>query len=689
MPVNGGTLTSKIFKYSDVFVAVAVIAMIVMMVVPLPTALLDLLLSFNLTFSLVVVLVTMYTAEPLQFSIFPSLLLVTTLFRLSLNVTSARLVLLNGYAGEVIRTFGSFVVGGNPVVGFIVFLILVVIQFIVITKGAERVAEVAARFTLDAMPGKQMSIDADLNAGTITDKEARARRLAIEREADFYGAMDGASKFVRGDAIAGILIIVIDIIGGFVIGMVQRGMSVTEALSTYTLLTVGEGLITQIPALLVSTATGMIVTRAASEGAMGQDLVAQLLAQPRVLQIAGGFLGLLGLVPGLPKLPFFALAVLTFGLGSYMQRALKVDAAEAEEKARAEAVESEKRPENVLSLLQIDPLEIELGYGLIPLADRTQNGDLAERVAAIRRQMALELGLVVPPIRIMDNMQLRPNTYLIKLRGVQISQGELILGRSLAMNPGVVEEDLEGIQTHEPAFGLPALWITDEQRERAEALGYTVVDPGSVLATHLTEVVRGHAPDLLGRQEVQTLIEAVKQHHPAVVEELIPNLMTLGEVQKVLQNLLREGVSVRDLVSIAESLADHARQTKDPDILTEYARQALYRTITRQYGLDKGPTNVVTVDPELEQVILRSVQRTDQGSYLALDPEVTQRVHASLRDLIEKLTALGRQAIVLCSPIVRLYFRRLTEKALPRLVVLSYNELDSGVEVESIGTVNV
>ncbi|MHB8926035.1 MAG: flagellar biosynthesis protein FlhA [Bacillota bacterium] len=689
MPVNGGTLTSRIFKYSDVFVAVAVIAMIVMMVVPLPTALLDLLLSFNLTFSLVVLLVTMYTAEPLQFSIFPSLLLVTTLFRLSLNVTSARLVLLNGYAGEVIRTFGSFVVGGNPVVGFIVFLILVVIQFIVITKGAERVAEVAARFTLDAMPGKQMSIDADLNAGTITDKEARARRLAIEREADFYGAMDGASKFVRGDAIAGILIIVIDIIGGFVIGMVQRGMSVTEALSTYTLLTVGEGLITQIPALLVSTATGMIVTRAASEGAMGQDLVAQLLAQPRVLQIAGGVLGLLGLVPGLPKLPFFALAVLIFGLGSYMQRALKVDAAEAEEKARAEAVESEKRPENVLSLLQIDPLEIELGYGLIPLADRTQNGDLAERVAAIRRQMALELGLVVPPIRIMDNMQLRPNTYLIKLRGVQISQGELILGRSLAMNPGVAEEDLEGIQTHEPAFGLPALWITDEQRERAEALGYTVVDPGSVLATHLTEVVRGHAPDLLGRQEVQTLIEAVKQHHPAVVEELIPNLMTLGEVQKVLQNLLREGVSVRDLVSIAESLADHARQTKDPDILTEYARQALYRTITRQYGLDKGPTNVVTVDPELEQVILRSVQRSDQGSYLALDPEVTQRVHASLRDLIEKLTALGRQAIVLCSPIVRLYFRRLTEKALPRLVVLSYNELDSGVEVESIGTVNV
>ncbi|MHB8945880.1 MAG: flagellar biosynthesis protein FlhA [Bacillota bacterium] len=688
MPVNGGTLTSRIFKYSDVFVAVAVIGMIVMMVVPLPTSLVDLLLSFNLTFSLVILLVTMYTAEPLQFSIFPSLLLVTTLFRLSLNVTSARLVLLNGYAGEVIRTFGQFVVGGNPVVGFIVFLILVVIQFIVITKGAERVAEVAARFTLDAMPGKQMAIDADLNAGIITEKEARARRVAIEREADFYGAMDGASKFVRGDAIAGILIIVIDIIGGFIIGMAQRGLSVTEALSTYTLLTVGEGLITQIPALLVSTATGMIVTRAASDSAMGQDLVAQLLAQPRVLQIAGGVLGLLGLVPGLPKIPFFALAILTYWLGTYMQKALKTDAAAAEEKAKAEAVEADKRPENVLNLLQIDPLEIELGYGLIPLADRTQNGDLAERVAAIRRQMALELGLVVPPIRIMDNMQLRPNNYVIKLRGVQISQGELMLGRSLAMNPGVVEEEIDGIQTHEPAFGLPALWISEEQRERAEVLGYTIVDPGSVLATHLTETVRGHAPDLLGRQEVQTLIDAVKQHHPAVIEELIPNLMTLGEVQKVLQNLLREGVSIRDLVAITESLADHARQTKDPDVLTEYARQALYRTITRQYGLDKGSNNVVTLDPELEQTILRSVQRTDQGSYLALDPEVSQRVYGSLREQAERLTALGRQPIVLCSPIVRLYFRRLIEKALPKLVVLSYNELDSGVEVESVGTVN-
>jgi len=689
MPVRGGTLTSRIFKYSDVFVAVAVIAMIVMMVVPLPTALLDLLLSFNLTFSLVIVLVTMYTSEPLQFSIFPSLLLVTTLFRLSLNVTSARLVLLNGYAGEVIRTFGQFVVGGNPVVGFIVFLILVVIQFIVITRGAERVAEVAARFTLDAMPGKQMSIDADLNAGIITDKEARARRLAIEREADFYGAMDGASKFVRGDAIAGILIIVIDIIGGFIIGIVQRGLSVTEALNTYTLLTVGEGLITQIPALLISTATGMVVTRAASEGAMGQDLVGQLLAQPRVLQIAGGVLGLLGLVPGLPKIPFFALAVLTFALGSYMQRAIRADAAEAEEKAKAEAVESEKRPENVLNLLQIDPLEIELGYGLIPLADRAQNGDLAERVAAIRRQMALELGLVVPPIRIMDNMQLRPNNYVIKLRGVQISQGELILGRYLAMNPGTAEEEIPGIPTREPAFGLPALWITEEQRERAEVLGYTVVDPGSVLATHLTEIIRSHAPDLLGRQEVQTLIEAVKQHHPAVIEELIPNLMTAGEVQKVLQNLLREGVSIRDLVSIAEALADHARQTKDPDILTEYARQALFRTITRQYGLDKGRIAVITLDPELEQLILKSIQRSEHGAYLALDPEVGQRVHASVREQVEKLTALGRQAIVLCSPIVRLYFRRLIERALPRLVVLSYNELDSGVEVESVGTVNV
>ncbi|MEN6565663.1 MAG: flagellar biosynthesis protein FlhA [Veillonellales bacterium] len=679
---------TKLLKYSDIMIAVAIITVVIMMIIPLPAFLLDLLLSFNITFALVIVMVAIYNVEPLQFSVFPSLLLITTLFRLALNVSSTRLILLNGYAGEVIMAFGNFVVGGNAVVGFIVFVILIIIQFIVITRGAERVAEVAARFTLDAMPGKQMSIDADLNSGAITDAEARQRRKKIQREADFYGAMDGASKFVKGDAIAAIIIIIINIVGGFVIGMVQRHLDVLQALQSYTLLTVGEGLVNQIPALMISTATGIVVTRASSDANLGYDIVSQIFTNPRVFLVAAGVLALLGLVPGLPGIPFFVLSLLAGGIGYSLHKS--VHSATQTELAQQEEQEKEevRKPENIISLLQVDPMELEIGYSLIPMVDVGQGGDLLDRVVMIRRQCALELGLIVPTIRIRDNIQLKPNVYVIKLKGIEIAKGELLLDHYLAMNPGTVTEELAGVETIEPAFGLPALWIQEASREQAELAGYTVVDPVSVLTTHLTEVIKAHAAEILGRQEVQTLVDAVKQNNPAVVEELTPGLLSLGDIQKVLSNLLQERVSIRDMVTILETLADYAQLTKDTEILTEYVRHALGRQISRQYAQNNMVT-CLTVDPQLEEKISSAVQRTERGSYVALEPNTMQAVINSLTKELPKLTGLGYQPIVLTNPSVRLYFRKLTDRVAPNLIVLSYSELESKIEVQALGMVKL
>ncbi len=679
---------AAILKYSDIFIAIAIVTVVVMMIIPVPPMLLDILLTFNITFALIIVMVSIYNTEPLQLSVFPSLLLITTLFRLSLNVSSTRLILLDGYAGDVILAFGNFVVGGNALVGFIVFVILIIIQFIVITRGAERVAEVAARFTLDAMPGKQMSIDADLNAGLISDTEARQRRRNIQREADFYGAMDGASKFVKGDAIAAIIIIIINIVGGFAVGMLQRNLDVMQALSTYTLLTVGEGLVNQIPALLISTATGIVVTRAASDANLGHDIVGQLLTNPRVFMIASAVLAGLGLVPGLPGVPFFILSALSGAVAFVLTRTAQ-SAAETEINRREEKENEEvRKPENVVALLAVDPMELEIGYSLIPMVDASQGGDLLDRIVMIRRQCALELGLVVPTIRIRDNIQLKPNAYVIKLRGVEVAKGELLPDHYMAMNPGNAAEEITGIETFEPAFGLPALWIQEGEREQAELLGYTVVDPVSVLATHLTEVIKSHAAEIIGRQEVQTLVDAIKQTNPAVVDELIPNLLSYGDIQKVLANLLRERISIRDMVTILETLADYAPATKDTEVLAEYVRHALARQISRQHVFN-NVLACLTIDPQLENTINGAVQRTEHGSYVALDPQTVQAIITSLSNELPKLTGQGYQPIVLASPASRLYFRKVTERVAPNLIVLSYAELDPKIEVQALGMVKV
>ena len=679
----------KVSEYSDILVILGVIMIVVMMIIPLPPIILDILLVCNITLSLVILMVTMSIKKTLEFSVFPSLLLITTLFRLALNVSGTRLILLHGYAGEVILSFGNFVVGGNYVVGFVVFAILIVIQFIVITKGAERVAEVGARFTLDAMPGKQMSIDADLNAGLINEQQAIQRRKEIRMEADFYGAMDGASKFVKGDAIAAIVIIFINIIGGLVIGMMQKGMPLMQALQHYTLLTVGEGLVNQIPALLISTGTGVIVTRAASEANLGTDLIKQMVSQPKILLVASAVLVFFGIIPGLPKIPFFILAGLIGVLAYSMQQSIQESVVQEEEEEREKELEEVKKPESVINLLQVDPLELEIGYSLIPLVDPKQGGDLLDRITLIRRQCALELGLVVPAIRIRDNMQLKPNLYTIKIAGLEVAEGELMIGYYMAMDPGMVEEPLEGIPTMEPAFGLPALWVKDTQRSQAEMSGYTVVDLPSIIATHLTEVIKGHAYELLGRQDVQSLIDSLRETHSAVIEELTPNLLSLGEIQKVLQNLLKEGISIRNLVTILETLADYARLTKDTDVLTEYVRQALSRNISKQYQSAPGAITVITLDPQLEQLIGESVQHSEYGSYVAIDPNLGQQLLSNLAEETQRVAAMGYQPIVLTSPNIRLHFKRLTERIAPGLIVLSYNELDSNLKVQSVGMVKI
>ncbi|RZT22924.1 flagellar biosynthesis protein FlhA [Fictibacillus sp. BK138] len=676
-------------KARDISVLAGVILIIAMLVIPMPTFMLDFFIIVNISLALLIILIAMNTTQPLQFSIFPSLLLLVTLFRLGLNVSTTRSILSKGDAGNVVHTFGEFVVGGNILVGIVVFFILIIIQFIVITKGSERVSEVAARFTLDAMPGKQMSIDADLNAGMISDREAKERRETIEREADFYGAMDGASKFVKGDAIAGIIIVLINMLFGIIIGMVQMGLSFGESAEMFTRMTVGDGLVSQIPALIISTATGIIVTRAASEGNLGFDISKQLLAYPIMLFVAGGTIIMLGLFT--PINDFFTITIGgLLSVGGYLL--LK---AEREQKEKEEVVEEDiqteqlKSPESVVNLLQIDPIEFEFGYSLIPLADTSQGGDLLDRIVMIRRQLALELGMIVPVVRIRDNIQLQPNEYRIKIKGSQVAKGELLLDHYLAMSPGIDDEEITGIDTVEPAFGLPAIWIGEEMKERAEFSGYTVVDPPSVVSTHLTEIIKKHAHELIGRQETKQLVDHLKESYPAIVEEVTPDALTIGEIQKVLSKLLKERISIRNLAIIFETLADFAKMTKDTDLLTEYVRQGLSRQISKSYVAENEPLHVITLGGSVEKKIADSVQQTEHGNYLSLDPHDSQSIFDSITRELESGRSFDQSIVILCSPAVRMYVRQLIERYLPDVAVLSYNELEPELEVKSVGVVNI
>ncbi|MFH0918888.1 MAG: flagellar biosynthesis protein FlhA [Fibrobacterota bacterium] len=676
----------KLLKNNDYLVAAGVVGVLVLMLIPLPTFFLDILLSANISLSIVVLMVSMYTKKTTDFSVFPGLLLVITLFRLGLNVASTRLILTEANAGEVINAFGSFVTKGNVIVGFIIFIILVIIQFVVITKGATRIAEVAARFTLDAMPGKQMAVDADLNSGLINEAEARERRDTIRREADFYGAMDGASKFVRGDAVAGIIITLINVLGGFVIGIAMLNMDFLESLKTYTLLTIGDGLVTQIPALIVSTASGIIVTRAATTNNLGSEITGQLLQSPKALFIASGLMGLFAIVPGFPFLPFLALSVFAGTAGFAVKKGLLKEKPETTALPEKDAKKGEEKIEDYLN---IDQMEMEIGYGLIPLVDIAQGGDLLERITMIRRQCATEMGIIVPPIRIRDNIQLKPNEYRIKIKNVAIARGELMSGSYLAMNPGNVAKQIRGIKTTEPAFGLPALWITESQKEEAELAGYTVVELPAVIATHITEIIKNHASEIVSRQDVKTLINNVKESSPTVVEELIPGKLAHGEVQKVLQNLLKERVSIRDLSTILEILSDHVDKTKDVDVLTEYVRDGLSRQICDQVKDANGAISVLTLEPKLEQLLEVSMQHTERGNKLVLRPEMASRIIDSAGAEALRVMSLNEQPLILTSPLVRSQFRRLIEAAHPGVSVLSYNEIAPGVNIRSIGMIKV
>jgi flagellar biosynthesis protein FlhA len=679
-------------RNTDVLIAMGLVGILVVMIIPIPPFLIDMCLTLSLTISLMVLLVSIYTTKPLEFSVFPSLLLITTLFRLSLNVASTRLVLSHGNegpaaAGQVIQAFGSFVVGNNYVIGLIVFTILVIINFVVITKGSGRVAEVAARFTLDAMPGKQMSIDADLNAGLINDEEARRRRKAIESEADFYGSMDGASKFVRGDAIAGIIITLVNIIGGLLIGVLQKGMNAGDAAKAYTMLTVGDGLVTQIPALIISTAAGIVVTRASSGKNLGNEMTSQLMIHPRAIAIVSVILVILGMISGMPKIPFFAFAAIGGLLSWVIGRSQEEEKIEVKRRAEEAALKPDK--EKIENLLPLDMLELEVGYGLINVVDSDQSGDLLERIVSIRKQFALDLGIVVPSVHIRDNLQLQPGEYQVLIKGVKVAGGLLMADHYLAMDPGNVMKPVEGTETTEPAFGLPALWITKGQKEEAEIAGYTVVDLPTVIATHLTEVIRSHAHELLGRQEAQRLIETFQKNHPKVVEELIPNLLPLGGVVRVLQNLLREQVSIRDLLTIFETLADETTKTKDTEFLTESVRKALARSLTKKYTTDEGMIPVLSLDRRVEEVISNSLLQTEQGVQLVLDPQYAQQVLTAMTKAIETNPGLAGQPILLTSPTIRRHVRRLTERFIPQLVVLSHNELTATANVKSVDVVRV
>ncbi|MCI9429206.1 MAG: flagellar biosynthesis protein FlhA [Lachnospiraceae bacterium] len=674
-------------KKADIGVALYVLAAFVMLIVPVPSWLLDILLALNISVAFTIMFGCMFATEVLEMSFYPTVLLFTTIFRIALNVSSTRLILSTGDPGNVIQVFGNFVGGGDLIIGIIVFFILLIVQFMVINKGSERVAEVTARFTLDAMPGKQMAIDADLNTGAIDDEEAKRRREKIQEESSFFGSMDGAVKYVKGDATAGLLISAVNIVGGLAMGMFRGGMEFQAALDKYVILTIGDGLVSQIPSLLISLSTGILVTKGSKDADFGTVLVSQLFGVPKVLYFVGSTIIALGILTPLNTILFLVLGfsfIITARIMSGTLETAKIDTQVEAEEAAAEQI---RQPENVTSLLQVDPIELEFGYGIIPLADVNQGGDLLDRVVMIRRQVALELGTVVPIIRLRDNIQLNPNQYVIKIKGIQVSEGEILFDHYMAMNPGYVEEEITGIPTFEPSFHLPAIWITENQRERAESMGYTVVDPPSIIATHLTEIIRQHISELLSRQDVQGLVNNIKESNPVLVEELVPKLLGLGEIQKVLQNLLKEGVSIRDLQTIFETLADYAPTTRDTDILTEYSRQALKRAISRRFFPANETTSVITLDPKIEQEIMGSVKQTEQGAYLTLDPERTKRIIAAVETESRKLEDLGRSPIIITSPIVRMYFKRLTEDYFKDLIVISYNEIESNIELQSVGMV--
>jgi len=677
---------------SDTFMAVGVLGLLLIMVIPLPQTMMDVLLALNITLSIIIMLTAIYTLQPLDFYLFPTILLVTTLFRLSLNVATTRLILLHGHegalaAGKVIRAFGHFVVGGNYLVGMVVFVILVIVNFVVITKGTERIAEVAARFTLDSMPGKQMSIDADLNAGLIGEDEARKRREEIAREADFYGTMDGASKFVRGDAIAGILITLVNIFGGLLIGVLQNHMDIHTALQNYTLLTVGDGLVSQIPALIISTSAGVVMSRAASGATMGKEFAKQFSFQPRLLIVGALIIFGISLIPGFPFLPFFLLAVLLAGLGHVMQKA-RTEKTEKETTEEEEAIPEDATTDRYSLLPSLDMVELEVGFGLIPLVDENQSGDLLHRIRIVRQQLAQEMGFVIPPIHIRDNLKLEQSEYRILLKGTEIGRGKLMLGYLLAINPGDATEEVEGIPTREPTFNLPALWIEESKKEEAINRGYSVVDPSAVITTHVTELLKQHADELLTRQDVQHMLDHLAASSPKVVEEL-NEVATLGIVQKVLQNLLRENVPIRDLLTIAEAIADYAQVTKDPEVLTEYVRQRLSRSITRPLEDSTGTINVITLDPELENKIAQGIQKSEHGSYLVLDPEFIQKILTALNDEIMKLVTINAPPVILCSPLIRRHLRKLLERFMPEAKVISHAELTNHTQIKALGIVRL
>lgn len=674
-------------KKADIGVALYILAAFAMMIISIPSWLLDALLAVNMGIAFTILFSCMFAKEVLDMSYFPTMLLFTTIFRISLNISSTKLILMTGEPGNVVETFGEYVGGGNLVIGCIVFVILILIQFMVINKGSERVAEVTARFTLDAMPGKQMAIDADLNTGAITDAEAKIRRDKIQQESSFFGSMDGAVKYVKGDAVAGLIITAVNIIGGIAMGVLSQGMEMSDALDKYVILTIGDGLVSQIPSLLISLSTGILVTKGSKDADFGTVLIGQLFGIPKVLYMVGITLMILGLVTPLNTILFVGLGAVFIVAGRNVESTIEMSHIESEVDMDEVAADEIRQPENVNSLLQVDPIELEFGYGIIPLADANQGGDLLDRVVMIRRQIALELGTVVPIIRLRDNIQLNPNQYIIKIKGIQVSEGEILFDHYMAMNPGYVEDEITGIPTFEPSFHLPAIWITESQRERAESLGYTVVDPPSIIATHLTEIIRQYIDELLTRQDVQQLVNNLKESNPSLIEELTPKLLGIGELQKVLQNLLKEGISIRDLLTIFETLADYAPTTRDTDILTEYVRQSLKRAISSKYFGGNETTSVVTLDPKIEQEIMGSVKQTEQGAYLNLDPERTKAIMSSVGSEVQKLENLGKNPIIITSPIVRMYFKRLTEDYFKDLIVVSYNEIESNVELQSVGMV--
>ena len=681
----------QILGKTHLVMPIAVMAILLMMTMPVPRMLLDVLISLNITTSIIIVLVSMYILRPVNFSVFPSLLLIVTLFRLALNVASTRLILLHGSEGEdaagrVIQSFGQFVVGGNYLVGIVVFLVLIGIQYIVINHGAVRISEVTARFTLDAMPGKQMSIDADLNAGLIDEKEARERREQISREAEFYGAMDGAIRFTSRDAVASGLILAINIVGGLLIGVFQFDMPLADAARRFTILTIGDGLVTAIPSLLISVSGGIITTRAASESNLGEDVATQLFRNPMPIAISAGFLFFFGLLPGMPRLPFFLLAMVT-GVVALRTKRRRESEQLIVDKERAEKAEADKPKERIERLLKVDPLGLEVGYALIRYVDANQGGDFLNRIKSIRRQIALDLGIVVPPIHITDNLQLEPRAYSILLKGVEVARGELLPEHCLAINPGTAQEEVGGSRTLEPAFGLEARWIKPAERERAQLAGYTVVDPTTVLATHLSEIIKSHGHELLGRQETKSLLDAVAETHPKVVEELVPKVLSIGEIQKVLQSLLKERVSIRDAVSIFEALADYGAMTKNVNILTEYCRQALGRSICRQYQNEANELTVFTVSPEIEKSISDAIVHTEQGSYLGLEPRLAKDIMLRIRRTVES-GAVSKSPVLLCSANVRMYVRQLIERFLPSAAILSHNEIPPNLRVTSVGMVS-